>query len=137
MKFHSLKGTQDILPEQNRLWQEIERKAHTLFALYGYQQIQTPIIEEASLFVRSLGEASDVVEKQMYVFQDRGERLIALRPEATAGVVRAYIENNLDKNIGFTKLYYLGAMFRSENPQAGRSSQFHQIGVEAIGSLCS
>lgn len=137
MKFHSLKGTQDILPPESRIWQKIEKTAVSLFELYDYQQIQTPIIEEASLFVRSLGEASDVVEKQMYAFKDRGERLVALRPEATAGVVRAYIENNLDKNIGFAKLYYLGPMFRSENPQAGRSRQFHQIGVEAIGSLCS
>ncbi len=135
MKFHSLKGTQDILPPQSRIWCKIEEISVSVFEVYGYQRIQTPIIEEAGLFVRSLGDSTDIVEKQMYVFKDRGERLIALRPEATAGVVRSYVENNLDKNIGFAKFYYSGAMFRSENPQAGRSRQFHQIGVEAIGSL--
>lgn len=135
MKFQALKGTQDILPQESQLWQKIEHISASIFALYGYQQIQTPIIEEAKLFVRSLGETTDIAEKQMYTFKDRAERLIALRPEATAGVVRSYIENNLDKNMGFSKLYYLGPMFRSENPQAGRSRQFHQIGVEAIGSL--
>lgn len=135
MKFHSLKGTQDILPPESQIWQKIERISASIFEIYGYRRIQTPIIEEAALFARSLGDSSDIVEKQMYAFKDRGERLIALRPEATAGVVRSYVENNLDKTIGFAKFYYLGAMFRSENPQAGRSRQFHQVGLEAIGSL--
>lgn len=97
-------------------------------------EIRTPVIEESSLFVRSLGEGTDIVEKQMFTFIDRGERSITLRPEATASVVRAYLENNLVNEMGFVKLFYMGPMFRAERPQAGRMRQFHQIGVEAIGS---
>ena len=97
--------------------------------------MRTPVIEESSLFVRSIGQGTDIVEKQMFTFLDRGERSITLRPEATASVVRAYLENGLDNKVGFAKLFYIGPMFRAERPQAGRLRQFHQIGVEAIGSL--
>ena len=134
MSIKRLKGTQDILPQDVKLWQEIESKARKIFDVYGYQEIRTPIIEEAALFTRSVGTESDIVKKQIYSFQDQGERNICLRPEETASVCRAYIENQLDKTEGFVKLFYIGPMFRSERPQAGRFRQFHQIGVEVIGS---
>jgi len=134
MSIKRLKGTQDILPQDVKLWQEIESKARKIFDVYGYQEIRTPIIEEAALFTRSVGTESDIVKKQIYSFQDQGERNICLRPEETASVCRAYIENQLNKTEGFVKLFYIGPMFRSERPQAGRFRQFHQIGVEVIGS---
>ncbi|MFH1776224.1 MAG: histidine--tRNA ligase [Candidatus Omnitrophota bacterium] len=128
-----LKGINDILPGEAVAWQFIEDNARTIFEHYGYEQIRLPLIEYLDLFTRSIGETADIVQKEMYRFTDRAGRVIALRPEATAGVVRAYIENDL-KREGLKKLYYSGAMFRGENPQAGRYRQFHQIGVEAIGS---
>ncbi len=131
----ALRGTKDILPEEAARWAAIEDLARDLFAKYGYSQIRTPIIEETALFSRSIGDATDIVEKQMYTFNDRGGTSITLRPEATAPVVRALLEHNLDKKqAGLTKLFYIGAMFRAERPQAGRQRQFHQVGVEAIGS---
>ncbi len=130
----ALRGTKDILPEEVCLWQSIETSARNIFAIYGYKEIRTPIIEEASLFIRSIGDATDIVQKEMYVFYDRSRRAIALRPEATASVVRAYIEDSLSHKEGLCKLYYIGPMFRSERPQKGRQRQFHQLGVEAIGS---
>ena len=134
MTIKRLKGTQDILPQDAGLWQEIEAKARKLFSVYGYKEIRTPIIEESALFKRSVGNESDIVKKQFYSFKDQGDRDICLRPEETASVCRAYLENQLDKTDGFVKLFYVGPMFRSERPQAGRFRQFHQIGVEAIGS---
>jgi len=136
MNIKRLKGTQDILPVEAGLWQYVERTSRNLFSLYGYREIRTPIIEETRLFARSVGKDTDIVKKQMYSFLDQGNRDISLRPEETASVVRAYIENRLDNTEGFVKLYYMGPMFRSERPQAGRFRQFSQIGVEAIGS-CS
>jgi histidyl-tRNA synthetase len=130
----ALRGTKDILPDEINLWQTIESAGRDIFNLYGYKEARTPIIEEASLFVRSIGDTTDIVQKEMYVFADRGGRNIALRPEATASIVRAYIENSLLNIGGFTKLFYIGPMFRSERPQQGRQRQFYQIGVEAIGS---
>lgn len=130
----ALRGTKDLLPKEARLWTTLEAKARAVFNSFGYGEIRIPIIEESSLFVRSIGEGTDIVEKQMFTFTDRGERSITLRPEATASVVRAYLENNLTNEMGFAKLFYLGPMFRSERPQAGRMRQFNQIGVEAIGS---
>lgn len=130
----ALRGTKDLLLKEARLWTTLEAKARAVFNAFGYEEIRTPVIEESSLFVRSLGAGTDIVEKQMFTFIDRGERSITLRPEATASVVRAYLENNLVNEIGFTKLFYMGPMFRAERPQAGRMRQFHQIGVEAIGS---
>ena len=134
MNVKRLKGTQDILPDMAGLWQYIEETSRRVFSLYGYREIRTPIIEEAGLFTRSVGKETDIVKKQMYSFKDQGERDISLRPEETASVARAYIENNLGSTDGFVKFYYIGPMFRSERPQAGRFRQFNQIGVEAIGS---
>ncbi len=130
----ALRGTNDLLPQEAKLWTILETKAKKIFGLFGYEEIRTPIIEELPLFVRSIGEGTDIVEKQMYTFLDRGERPIALRPEATASAVRAYLEHGMDKSGGLVKLFYIGPMFRAERPQAGRARQFHQIGVEAIGS---
>jgi len=134
------RGTSDILPEEIPLWQAIERKARQLLAAYGYREIRTPYFEETVLFVRSLGQTSDVVEKQMLHLaaakegEDRSQESgLCLRPEATASIVRAYLQNNLNKKEHLSKLYYIGPMFRGERPQKGRLRQFHQIGVEAIG----
>lgn len=115
-------------------WVAIERAARRVARLYGYQELRTPLIEEAALFLRSIGETTDIVQKEMFRFQDRGGHDIVLRPEGTASVVRAYLEHELHKTEGFSKLFYLGPMFRAERPQAGRFRQFHQFGVEAIGS---
>ncbi len=134
MKIQALRGTKDILPEEAGLWSAIEAKAKALCRVFGYQEIRTPLLEEAGLFTRSIGKSSDIVRKEMYTFSDRKKRMLSLRPEGTACVVRAYIEHALDKTSQLTKLYYLGPMFRAERPQAGRLRQFHHIGVEAIGS---
>ncbi len=115
-------------------WKRLEREARRLAILYGYEEIRTPIIEDAALFLRSVGETSDIVQKEMFRFEDRGGHAIVLRPEGTAAVVRAYVEHHLDKTMGLAKFFYLGPMFRAERPQAGRFRQFHQFGVEAIGS---
>ncbi|MBM4032180.1 MAG: histidine--tRNA ligase [Planctomycetes bacterium] len=126
-------GTEDILPEQAALWQRVEAAARALFARFGYGEIRTPAFESTRLFVRSIGETTDIVEKEMYTFGE-GEDSLTLRPEATAPVVRAYLEHSLHRAKAFQKLYYIGPMFRHERPQAGRKRQFHQIGVEAIGA---
>lgn len=112
----------------------MESRARQVLELYGYQEVRTPLIEDSAVFTRSLGSAEEIVTKQMYLFQDRGGREVALRPEGTASVVRALIERGLDKTGGLTRLYYLGPMFRAERPQAGRRRQFHQLGVEVFGS---
>jgi len=130
----ALRGTKDILPDEISRWQYIEANGRDIFNIYGYKEIRTPIIEEAGLFIRSIGDATDIVQKEMYVFSDRGGRNIALRPEATASIVRAYIENSLFSSGGVVKLFYMGPMFRSERPQQGRQRQFYQAGLEAIGS---
>ncbi|MBI3322735.1 MAG: histidine--tRNA ligase [Candidatus Omnitrophica bacterium] len=130
----ALGGTSDILPEESRRWQRLEREARRVLDLYGYQEVRTPLIEESAVFTGSLGEQAEIVTKQMYLFQDRGGRSVALRPEGTASVVRALIEHGLDKTGGLTRFWYLGPMFRAERPQAGRRRQFHQIGVEVFGS---
>ncbi|MCM8770384.1 MAG: histidine--tRNA ligase [Candidatus Omnitrophica bacterium] len=127
-------GTRDILPEEIDLWQEIENSSRFVFSLYGYKEIRTPIIEDISLFNRSLGDSTEIVQKQMFEIK-REKEIYVLRPEATASIVRAYLENNLDKKDDFLKLYYIGPMFRAERPQKGRLRQFHHIGCEAIGSL--
>lgn len=133
-RFKRVRGTQDILPQEAIFWQELESKARKLFSLYRYEEIRTPLLEEAALFNRSLGEASEVVQKQMFELEHGSSRL-ALRPEATAALVRAYLENNLSHCKSLNKLYYLGPMFRAERPQKGRLRQFHHIGIEAIGAL--
>ena len=132
-KFQSIKGFYDILPESTPLWQKLEDTARRVLAQYGYKNIRMPLVEPTDLFVRSVGEHTDIVEKEMYAWEDQlnGDRL-TLRPEGTAGCVRAVIENNLTYN-GPVRLWYSGAMFRHENVQKGRQRQFHQIGVEAFG----
>lgn len=130
----AVRGTKDILPTDSPLWQEIEKASRDILKLYGYREIRTPIIEETALFAKNIGEDTDIVSKEMFSFVDRSERNISLRPEGTAPIMRSYIENNLDKISVFQKLFYMGPMFRAERPQAGRLRQFHQIGVEAIGS---
>ena len=137
MKYKSVKGTADILPGpvgSIELCQAIEAISQNIFQKFGYREIRTPIIEERSLFVKSIGEETDIVTKEMFSFKDRGEREIVLRPEGTAPIVRAYLEANLHKTDAFQKFYYIGPMFRAERPQAGRMRQFHQVGAEAIGS---
>lgn len=132
-KIISPRGTQDLLPPESRLWQFIENKAIEIFSLAGFEEIRTPIFEHSSLFSRAVGESSDIVNKEMYTFTDRSDRSITLRPEGTAGVARAFIEHNLDRNSKPQKFWYRGPMFRYERPQTGRYRQFHQIGLEALG----
>lgn len=131
-----MKGTVDLLPEDTRLWQYVEDSARAVFDAYRFEEIRTPFFEAFELFSRSAGETSDIVSKEMYDFYDKGERRLALRPEGTAGVVRAYVENKLfgPEHAKPYKVYYMGPMFRYERPQAGRQRQFNQIGVEVFGS---
>ncbi len=131
--FKRVPGTKDILPDETGSWQSIETTARNIFSLYNYYEIRTPIIEEASLFNRTLGEGAEIVQKQMFLIHNQKD-VYALRPEGTAAIVRSYLENNLDKAGGFTKLFYIGPMFRLERPQKGRLRQFHHIGCEVIGS---
>lgn len=130
----ALRGTRDILPIEVGYWQQVESVAAQILNRAVYQEIRTPIFEQTSLFERGIGEATDVVGKEMYTFKDRGDRSITLRPEGTAGVVRSLIEHNLYATGGVQRLWYTGPMFRYERPQAGRQRQFHQIGVELLGS---
>ena len=136
MHYQKPKGTADILPAEAKKWQYVENIAQEVFETYNYHEIRTPIFESYDVFERSSGESSDVVSKEMYDFHDKGDRHIALRPEGTAGVVRAYVENKLfgPEQVKPYKVYYHGPMFRYERPQSGRQRQFHQIGVEAFGS---
>lgn len=134
MSFKKSPGTQDILPGSVEKWQFVEQKAREICSRYNFREIRTPIFESTELFQRGVGETTDIVEKEMYTFIDRGERSLTLRPEGTAGVVRSFVENKLFGEPDLTKLYYMGPMFRYERPQAGRYRQFHQFGVEAIGA---
>ena len=127
------RGTKDILPQAVGGWHKVENEIRRLCAVYGYEEIRTPTFEHTELFTRAIGENTDVVDKEMYTFTDRGERSITLRPENTASAVRAYLENKLYAEGGLTKLFYIGSMFRYDRPQAGRMREFHQFGVEAIG----
>ena len=133
-QFKVLKGMKDIMPPDIHIWQDVEKKAREIFASYGFLEIRTPAVESTSVFIRSIGEGTDIVEKEMYTFQDKGGRSITLRPEGTASVVRCYVENNLHGLPSPQKFYYMGPMFRYERPQSGRFRQFYQIGVEAFGS---
>ena len=132
-KFQSIKGFYDVLPELTPLWQKLESTATKVLQQYGYRNIRMPVVESTDLFVRSVGEHTDIVEKEMYSWTDalNGDRL-TLRPEGTAGCVRAVVEHSLTYN-GAQRLWYMGPMFRHENVQKGRQRQFHQIGVEAFG----
>ncbi|HHT9152927.1 MAG TPA: histidine--tRNA ligase, partial [Candidatus Hypogeohydataceae bacterium YC40] len=132
------RGTEDTLPQQWTLWRRLEKVCREVFELAGYQEIRTPIFEDTRLFVRGIGETTDIVEKEMYTFFDSAsveeDSSITLRPENTAGVMRAYVEYELYKTQKFQKYHYIGPQFRKERPQAGRLRQFHQIGIEAVGS---
>ena len=132
-QFRAIKGTRDILPPDSALWNWFERAAREVFESYNFREIRLPIFEETDLFARSIGADTDVVGKEMYTFADRDESSISLRPEATACVVRAYIEHGMQTLPGNVKLYYMGPMFRRERPQKGRYRQFYQIGAEVLG----
>ena len=134
MRFQKIKGTRDILPEEISRWQAAEAVIHQVMARFGFSEIRPPIFEETELFARSIGQLTDIVSKEMYTFRDRGEKSLTLRPELTAGVVRAFIENSLGKKQPVNKLYYLAPVFRQENPQAGRLRQFQQFGAEILGA---
>ncbi len=133
-RFQIPRGTADILPEEAELWNYIEQVSKDVFKRYSYREIKTPIFEYTELFQRGVGETTDIVEKEMYTFEDRAGRSLTLRPEGTASVVRSFVDNKLYANPDPTKLFYIGPMFRYERPQAGRTRQFTQIGVEAFGS---
>jgi histidyl-tRNA synthetase len=131
-KLQSIRGMEDVLPDASPLWEKLEDAARRVFRQYGYRNIRTPIVEPTALFVRGIGEATDIVEKEMYVFEDRNGESLALRPEATAGIVRSAIEHNFLYN-GALRVWTSGPMFRYERPQKGRQRQFHQFDVEALG----
>ncbi|MBI2340465.1 MAG: histidine--tRNA ligase [Deltaproteobacteria bacterium] len=135
MKYKSISGMHDILPGESPKWQFVEQTAREHFALYGHEEIRTPIVEETPLFARSVGELTDIVQKEMYTFEDKDNLSLTLRPEGTASVVRSAIEHNLiNQTSPDLKVYYLGPMYRRERPQKGRFRQFHQIGAESFGS---
>jgi histidyl-tRNA synthetase len=133
LKFKSIKGTKDILPNEVHIWQKVEETIRSVMELYNYKEIRTPVFEDTSLFTRGIGELTDIVGKEMYTFTDRGGDSITLKPEVTASVIRAFIQNNLGEQQPLTKVYYISPAFRQERPQAGRLRQFHQFGAEAIG----
>jgi histidyl-tRNA synthetase len=141
MKVTAIKGFSDILPGEVEIWQEVEARSHRIFRAYDFSEIRIPILEKTELFSRSIGDTTDIVEKEMYTFEDRDSRSLdetevarlTLRPEGTAGVVRAYVESEMYKTEPARKLYYMGPMFRRERPQKGRTRQFHQIGAEVLG----
>ena len=133
MALTAVKGFNDILPDESGRWQYIEQTARRVFELNGFGEIRVPVMEKTELFCRSIGDATDIVEKEMYTFTDKGENSVTLRPEGTAGVMRAFIEHKLYAQDPIAKLYYLGPMFRYERPQKGRYRQFHQIGAEITG----
>jgi len=131
-KLQAIRGMEDILPEVSPLWEKLEDACRDVFRQYGYRNIRTPIVEPTALFVRGLGEVTDIVEKEMYTFPDRNDESLTLRPEATAGIVRAAVEHNFLYN-GPMRVWTAGPMFRYERPQKGRQRQFHQVDVEALG----
>jgi len=135
MSFKRSPGTQDILPGAVERWQYVEGKARDICRRYNFREIRTPLFESTELFHRGVGETTDIVEKETYNFVDRGDRKLTLRPEGTAGVMRAYVENKLFGEPDVSKLYYIGPMFRYERAQAGRYRQFNQFGVEAVGAV--
>jgi histidyl-tRNA synthetase len=135
MDYESVRGMRDILPDEVGYWTKLEGLINDIARRYNYREIRPPLVEHTELFSRGIGAATDVVNKEMYTFPDKKGRLLTLRPEATASVVRSYVEHGMASQDPFQKLYYIGPMFRYEKPQKGRSRQFHQYGVEAIGSL--
>ena len=133
-QYAALKGIRDILPPEIYLWQKVEETAKETFSAYGFQELRAPIIESTDIFIRSIGETTDIVEKEMYTFSDKAGRSMTLRPEGTAPVVRCYVQNRLYDLPSPQKFFYHGPMFRYERPQKGRFRQFYQIGVEALGT---
>ena len=131
-KIQAIRGMHDILPEQTRRWQQVESVLSQVLASYDYREIRLPIVEKTELFRRSIGEVTDIVEKEMYTFADRNGDSLTLRPEGTAGCLRACMEHGLLHN-QVHRLWYSGPMFRHERPQKGRYRQFYQVGVEAFG----
>ncbi|HKJ67412.1 MAG TPA: histidine--tRNA ligase [bacterium] len=130
----SVKGTSDILPEESPKWRYIEAIINSLAEIYNYREIRTPVFEETAVFARGVGEYTDIVTKEMYTFQDQGGTSLTLTPELTASVVRSFIQHHFDQTYPLNKLYYITPLFRQERPQAGRQRQFHQYGIELIGS---
>ena len=128
------RGTRDILPKEVYKWHYVEKKFREICALYGYEEMRTPIFEHTEVFTRSVGDTTDIVQKEMYTFTDKGDRQISLKPEGTAGTIRSFIEHKLYADTQPTKLFYITPCFRYERPQAGRQRQFHQFGIEALGS---
>ncbi|HNT64311.1 MAG TPA: histidine--tRNA ligase [bacterium] len=133
MKYQSIKGTRDVLPEEQKYWRYIEEKIGSVTSRFGYQRVEPPIFEETALFLRGVGETTDIVEKEMYTFIDKGKNSLTLRPEYTAGIMRLYLENGLHSLSKPVKLYSIGPVFRYERPQAGRYRQHTQFNVEALG----
>lgn len=133
MSITGIKGFNDILPGEVEKWQHVEAAARKIFGLYGFSEIRVPILEKTELFCRSIGDSTDIVEKEMYSFVDKGENKVTMRPEGTASIMRAFIEHKLYAADPVAKLYYMGPMFRYERPQKGRYRQFHQIGAEVTG----
>ena len=133
MSITGIKGMNDILPTNVAVWQFLEQTARSVFATYGCQEIRVPVVEKTELFCRSIGETTDIVEKEMYTFNDKSDNSLTLRPEGTAPVMRSFIQHKLYNQDQVSKLYYMGPMFRYERPQKGRYRQFHQIGAEIIG----
>ncbi len=134
MKFKSITGTKDLLPGESYRWHYVEEKFHKLARRYNFREIRTPVFEHTELFARGIGELTDIVGKEMYTFEDRSGNSLTLKPEMTAAVVRAYLQHNLGQQQPVSKLYYLAPMFRQERPQKGRLRQFHQFGLEIIGT---
>jgi histidyl-tRNA synthetase len=133
-KFHSLRGMSDVSFQEAAVFTWIENRAREVYKIFGFAEIRTPILELTEVFTRSIGENTDIVEKEIYSFNDRGGKNISLRPEGTASIIRAYIEHGWNKENDLVKLFYCGPMFRGERPQKGRQRQFHQIGAEIIGA---
>jgi histidyl-tRNA synthetase len=134
-EFRSVRGFHDILGEELERFNAVRQTVRRILELYNFEEIILPVVEYAEVFQRSIGEATDIVQKEMFVFSDKKGRMLALRPEGTAGAVRAFIQNRMFALKPYTKLFYEGPMFRYERPQAGRYRQFHQIGGEVFGSL--
>ena len=132
-KITSVRGFRDILPDEALKWQRVEEKIREIFFNFGIQEIRIPILEKTELFKRGIGEATDIVEKEMYTFLDRGNEYLTMRPEATASVIRAYIEHHIYEKDPVARLFTIGPMFRRERPQKGRFRQFHQVNVEFLG----
>ena len=130
----AVKGTNDILPDQSQKWQFVEGKMLETAELFGFKEIRVPVFEHTEVFKRSVGDTTDVVQKEMYTFEDKGGRSITLRPELTAGVIRSAIEKGLINGALPQKLCYIGGCYRYEKPQAGRLREFHQFGVECVGA---